>query len=172
MGLAMAVRSYIVEYIFFCLMNPALKIPFFCFLVCIVLFGCNGNRFSSGNEDRESAPLMDGESPSKSEAVLIQGNLDFFVLGRNRLEIETLLGVPYEKDSEDGNLVVWRYRRAVFDEATNITYGWSRLTLKFARGLCSKVSVDLEHPLIPVDENTEVNRSSGSPGSPLFRKFQ
>jgi hypothetical protein len=68
--------------------------------------------------------------------------------------------------------VVWRYRRVVFDEATSITYGWSRLTLQFARGLCSKVSVDLEHPLIPVDENTEVNRSSGSPGSPLFRKFQ
>ena len=98
--------------------------------------------------------------------------MDFFDLGRNGLEIETLFGVPYEKDSEDGNLVVWRYRRAVFDEATNITYGWSRLTLKFARGLCSKVSVDLEHPPIPVEENTEVNRRSGSPALPLFRKFQ
>ncbi len=168
----MAGWSSIVEYIFFPLMNPALTIPFFCLLVCSVLFGCNGNRFSSGNEDREPAPLRDGESFSKSEPVLRKGNLDFFVLGRNGLEIETLFGVPYEKDSEDGNLVVWRYRRAVFDEATNITYGWSRLTLKFARGLCSKVSVDLEHPPIPVDENTEVNRSSGSPALPLFRKFQ
>ena len=168
----MAGWSSIVEYIFFPLMNPALTIPFFCLLVCSVLFGCNGNRFSSENVDRESVPLRDGESSSKSEPVLRKGNLDFFVLGRNGLEIETLFGVPYEKDSEDGNLVVWRYRRAVFDEATNITYGWSRLTLKFARGLCSKVSVDLEHPPIPVDENTEVNRNSGSPALPLFRKFQ
>ena len=153
-------------------MNSSFKIPFFCLLVCIVLFGCNGNRFFSGNEDREPASLRDGESSSKSEPILRKGNLDFFVLGRNRLEIETLIGVPYEKYSEDGNLVVWRYRRAVFDEATSTTYGWSRLTVTFARGLCSEVSVDLEQPPIPVEENAEVNRNLDSSGSSLFRKFQ
>ena len=68
--------------------------------------------------------------------------------------------------------MVWRCRLAVLDEATSITYGWSQLTLKFSGGLCSKVSVDLEHLPIPVDENTEVNRSSGSSALPLFRKFQ
>ena len=79
----MAGWSSIVEYIFFPLMNPALTIPFFCLLVCSVLFGCNGNRFSSENVDRESVPLRDGESSSKSEPVLRKGNLDFFVLGSN-----------------------------------------------------------------------------------------
>ena len=77
-----------------------------------------------------------------------------------------------KRDSEKGNLVVWRCRLAVLDEATSITYGWSQLSLSFFRGLCSKVSVDLEHPPIPVEESTEVNPSSGSSQLPLFRKFQ
>ena len=141
-------------------------------LVWIFLFGCKGNQFSSGNDGMHAIPPEDGESASSDEPVLRKGNLDFFILGRNQLEIEALLGVPHERDSENGNLVIWRYRRAVFDEATSITYGWSQLSLSFLRGLCSKVSVDLEHPPIPVEENTEVNRSSGSPALPLFRKFQ
>ena len=153
-------------------MHPLLTIRGLLLLVCICFFGCNGNQFPSGNEGMQATPLEDGESASPDEPVLIKGNLDFFVLGRNQLEIEALLGVPHERDSEKGNLVVWRYRRAVLDEATSITYGWSQLTLKFSGGLCSKVSVDLEHPPIPVEENTEVNRSSGSPALPLFRKFQ
>ena len=153
-------------------MDPVLTIRGFLLLVCICFFGCNGNQFPSGNEGVQATPLEDGESASPDEPVLIKGNLDFFVLGRNQLEIEALLGVPHERDSEKGNFVVWRYRRAVLDEATSITYGWSQLTLKFSGGLCSKVSVDLEHLPIPVDENTEVNSRSVSPGSSLFRKFQ
>ena len=153
-------------------MHPLLTIRGLLLLVCICFFGCNGNQFHSGNEGMQPTPLEDGESASPDEPVLIKGNLDFFVLGRNQLEIEALLGVPHERDSEKGNLVVWRYRRAVLDEATSITYGWSQLTLKFSGGLCSKVSVDLEQPPVPVEENTEVNPSSGSSQLPLFRKFQ
>lgn len=164
--------SPIVEYMFFHLMNPNLTIPFFCLMVCFCFYGCNGNQFSFRNDVLQTTPLRDAESSSSDEPVLKKGNLEIFVLGRNGLEIETLFGVPYEKDSEDGNLVVWRYRRAVFDEATSTTYGWSRLTLKFSRGLCSKVSVDLEHPPMQVDENSEVKRNSVSSGSSLFRKFQ
>tara|TARA_B100001094_G_scaffold318733_1_gene362671 strand:- start:1349 stop:1831 length:483 start_codon:yes stop_codon:yes gene_type:complete len=156
--------SHIVEINTFHPMSSAFKIPFFNLLVCIFLIGCNGNKFSSENEDSESS--------SKSEPVLRKGNLGIFVLGRNRLEIETLFGIPYEKYSEDGNLVVWRYRRAVFDEATSITYDWSRLNLKFTRGLCSNVSVDLEQRPLADDESTEVDRSSVSPALPLFRKLQ
>ena len=141
-------------------------------LVWIFLFGCKGNQFSSGNDAMQAIPPENGESASSDEPVLRKGNLDFFILGRNQLEIEALLGVPHERDSENGNLVIWRYRRAVFDEATSITYGWSQLSLKFSGGLCSKVSVDLEHLPIPVDENTEVNSRSVSPRSSLFRKFR
>ena len=153
-------------------MDPVLTIRGFLLLVCICFFGCNGNQFSSGNEVVPAVPSRDGESSSESEPVLRKGNLKFFALGRNGLEIESLFGVPEEKESEGGNLVVWRYRRAVFDEATSTTYGWSRLTVTFARGLCSEVSVDLEHPPIPVEENAEVNRNLDSSGSSLFRKFQ
>ena len=168
----MADCSSIVYLIIFCLMDPVLTIRGFLLSVCICFFGCNGNQFPSGNEGVQATPLEDGESASPDEPVLRKGNLDFFILGRNQLEIEALLGVPHERDSENGNLVIWRYRRAVFDEATSITYGWSQLSLSFLRGLCSKVSVDLEHPPIPVEESTEVNPSSGSSRLPLFRKFQ
>lgn len=143
-------------------MHPFVKIRGFLLLVCICLFGCKGNQFSSSNDGMPVIPLEDGESASPGEPVLRKGNLDYFILGRNQLEIETLLGVPLERDSENGNLVVWRYRRAVFDEATSITYGWSQLSLSFLRGLCSEVSVDLEHPPIPVEESIEVNPSSSS----------
>ena len=153
-------------------MHPIFTIRGFLLLVCICFFGCNGKQYPSGNEGMQATPLEDGESASPDEPVLRKGNLNFFILGRNQLEIEALLGVPHERDSENGNLVVWRYRRAVFDEATSITYGWSQLSLSFLRGLCSKVSVDLEQPPVPVEENTEVNPSSGSSQLPLFRKFQ
>ena len=168
----MAGCSSIIDYMFFAYMKSNLTIPFFCILLASCFSGCNGNQFYSGNEISPVTPLVDKESASSDEPTLRKGNLEVFLLGRNGLEIEALLGVPEEKDSEDGNFLVWRYRRAVFDEATSTTYGWSHLTLKFVRGLCSNISVDLEHPPIPVDEKTEVNRNSILPGTSLFRKFQ
>jgi hypothetical protein len=171
MKLAMSCLRSNVVYSFSLLMNPVFKLPFFCLLVSSVLFGCNGNQFSSGNEDWKSDPFRDGEISFDSDSVLISGNLEIFLVGRNGAEIKALFGVPREKGYENDDFFVWRYRRAVFDEATSTIYGWSRLTLKFKNGLCSKIFVDLEHPPIPVDDNTEVNTSLDAPKLPLFRKF-
>ena len=115
------------------------------------LLGCGGGHFSSGNGGQAGQVALFGQgSSSSSQEVVRKGNLEFLSLRRNQEEVEALLGSPQKRGSEDGILVEWEYRRAVFDEVTGITFGWSRVTLTFDGGLCSKVTVDLQHPPPPV----------------------
>ena len=115
-------------------------------LTCLT--GCGGGHFSSvngGGQTGQVALFGQGAS-SSSQEVLRKGNLEFLTLGRNKKEVEALLGSPEKRDTEDGILVLWEYRRAVFDEVTNNTFAWSRVILMFEAGLCSRVTVDLQHP--------------------------
>jgi len=36
--------------------------------------------------------------------------------------------------------------KPVYDEASDQVYGWSLISFKFLKGLCSTVNVRLEHP--------------------------
>ena len=122
-------------------------------LACLT--GCVGGDYSSGNGDQAGQVALFGQGgPSSSQEVVRKGNLEFLSLRRNREEVEALLGSPQKRGSEDGILVEWEYRRAVFDEVTGITFGWSRVILTFEAGLCSEVTVDLQHPPPPETAGT------------------
>ena len=88
---------------------------------------------------------------STNQKVFRKGNLEFLSLGRNRDEVEALLGTPEKLISKDGILVDWEYRLAIYDEVTQVVFKWSRVILTFETGLCSNVLVDLQQPPTPDD---------------------
>ena len=86
-------------------------------------------------------------SPAKKEykTVFRKSNLEALSIGRNRNEIQILMGEPEGKSLDGGNGYLWDYRRPVFDEATGEVFGWSLISFKFLKGLCAYVNIRLEN---------------------------
>ena len=80
------------------------------------------------------------------KVVYRKSNLEALAIGRNRIEIEALMGEPDGKSLDGGNGYLWDYRRPVYDELTETTYGWSLISFKFLKGLCAYVNINLEQP--------------------------
>ena len=80
------------------------------------------------------------------KVVYRKSNLEALAIGRNRIEIEALMGEPEGKSLDGGNGYLWDYRRPVYDESTEVTYGWSLISFKFLKGLCAYVNINLEQP--------------------------
>ena len=67
-------------------------------------------------------------------------------IGRNRIEIEEMMGAPEGRSLDGGNGYLWDYRRPVYDEASDTVYAWSLISFKFLKGLCAYVNIRLENP--------------------------
>ncbi len=80
------------------------------------------------------------------KVVYRKSNLETLAIGRNRIEIEALMGEPEGKSLDGGNGYLWDYRRPVYDESTEVTYGWSLISFKFLKGLCAYVNISLAQP--------------------------
>jgi hypothetical protein len=91
----------------------------------------------SGNQN----PAFEKE---KFKTVYRKSNLEALSIGRNRLEIQNLMGEPEGKSLDGGNGYLWDYRRPVLDEATGEIFGWSLISFKFLKGLCAYVNIRLE----------------------------
>ena len=75
-----------------------------------------------------------------------KNNLETLSIGRNRIEIEQMMGPPEGRSLDGGNGYLWDYRRPVYDEASDTVYGWSLISFKFLKGLCAYVNIRLENP--------------------------
>ena len=95
---------------------------------------------SDGINKAEELLSLDKDLP-----VLTKMNLQTLTIGKNRFEIEQLMGPPEGKSLDGGNGYLWDYRRPVYDEASDQVYGWSLISFKFHQGRCSTVDVRLEH---------------------------
>ena len=80
------------------------------------------------------------------KVVYRKSNLEALSIGRNRIEIQELMGEPDGKSLDGGNGYLWDYRRPVLDEATGEIYGWSLISFKFLKGVCAYVNIRLEQP--------------------------
>jgi len=118
-------------------------LPIHSFLILIFVCGCSSNSFPSRNVTGSSSSENSSVSVPDSQ-IFRKGNLEFLVINRNRLEVEALLGTPQNLFPRDGILVDWEYRLAVYDEVTQVVFGWSRVILTFESGLCSEIKVELE----------------------------
>ena len=118
----------------------------------LVLVSFNFSCTKSNNPYRSDSSLQNLEMHSQvvgnaeKVPVLRKLNLQTFTIGKNRIEIEELMGPPEGKSLDGGNGFLWDYRRPVYDEATNKVYGWSLISFKFLKGLCSSVNIRLETP--------------------------
>ena len=99
------------------------------------------------NKSMENSILENAESLEKPDYKVIyrKSNLETLSIGRNRIEIEELMGKPDGKSLDGGNGYLWDYRRPVFDELSEETYGWSLISFKFLKGLCAYVNIRLEN---------------------------
>jgi len=88
--------------------------------------------------------LVQNQSSLPEYPVIRKNNLESLAIGRNRDEIEKLMGVPDGKSLDGGNGYLWDYRRPVFDESTNKVYTWTLISFKFLKGKCSYITFQLQ----------------------------
>jgi hypothetical protein len=123
------------------------------FTICmLILTACNNSRKYGGNNLGQVSLLQtsDGTSEigfeSKDLPVLSKTNLQTLLLGKNRIEVEEIMGVPEGKSLDGGNGYLWDYRRPIFDDSTEQVYEWSLVSFKFIGGLCTNINIRLENP--------------------------
>ena len=91
------------------------------------------------------------------KVVYRKSNLKALAIGRNRIEIQELMGEPEGKSLDGGNGYLWDYRRPVLDEVTGEIYGWSLVSFKFLKGLCAYVNITLANPPPEILEQKKTN---------------
>ena len=139
----------------------------------LVLVSFNFSCTKSNNPYRSDSNLQNLEMHSQvvenaeKVPVLRKLNLQTLTIGKNRIEIEELMGPPEGKSLDGGNGFLWDYRRPVYDEATNKVYGRSLISFKFLKGLCSSVNIRLETPPLqlttPQPEENVADNNGESP---------
>ena len=105
----------------------------------------NGFDFNRGYDYRNSQNSNLSSDKVEYKTVFRKSNLEALSIGRNRAEIQGLMGEPEGKSLDGGNGYLWDYRRPVLDEATGEIFGWSLICFKFLKGLCAYVNIRLEH---------------------------
>jgi hypothetical protein len=103
------------------------------------------NSIEQSSEKVSSFPEELEEKPTY-KVVYRKSNLEALAIGRNRIEIQELMGEPEGKSLDGGNGYLWDYRRPVLDEVTGEIYGWSLVSFKFLKGLCAYVNISLANP--------------------------
>ena len=104
----------------------------------IVGVGCNRSTFNT-RQDRNGLDSSVSSYYKKS-------NLEYLTLGRNRIEVEELMGLPEGRTLGDKSDYLWDYRRPVIDEETGETFDWSLITFHFSQGICSSIDITLANP--------------------------
>ena len=151
--------------------NPQLIILTLGVFCLLASSSCNrGNTFSrlgQGNEPMQSRQNLQG---SRKEAkfeltenfpVYRKNNLETLSIGRNRIEIEEMMGAPEGRSLDGGNGYLWDYRRPVYDEASDTVYGWSLISFKFLKGLCAYVNIRLENPPVQLIQDPAGEKITG-----------
>ena len=146
------------------------KLNLFTFLLVspFFLISCTQLEYSRVSEgggnitNKQSQEKLNKESPTPSEkpeykVVYRKSNLKALAIGRNRIEIQELMGEPEGKSLDGGNGYLWDYRRPVLDEVTGEIYGWSLVSFKFLKGLCAYVNITLANPPPEILEQEKSN---------------
>ena len=95
---------------------------------------------------------------SKKLPVLSKINLQTLLLGKNKLEVQELLGPPEGKSLDGGNGYLWDYRRPIYDDTTQKIYDWSLVSFKFIGGLCANINIRLENaPTFILSDSSQNN---------------
>ncbi len=117
-------------------------------LILGLLLFCSCQRSQNIGLLTSSSPSRAGfiqeQSSLSKHPVVRKNNLESLAVGRNRDEIERLMGVPDGKSLDGGNGYLWDYRRPVFDETTEKVYSWTLISFKFLKGRCSYITFQLE----------------------------
>ena len=90
-----------------------------------------------------------------------KNNLETLSIGRNRIEIEEMMGPPEGRSLDGGNGYLWDYRRRVYDEASDTVYAWSLISFKFLKGLCAYVNIRLENPPVQLIQDPTGEKFTG-----------
>jgi len=143
-------------------------------ILSIVIFcisatsSCNrGNVFArpgQGNGSSQNGQNVQiGQQEAKFEIpdnlrVYRKNNLETLSIGRNRIEIEQMMGPPEGRSLDGGNGYLWDYRRPIYDEASDTVYGWSLVSFKFLKGLCAYVNIRLENPPVQLIQDPSAEK--------------
>ena len=115
------------------------RISFVTFLLLlIVLVGCNRPAFKNSTSGIGSIPT--------TSTFYKKSNLEYLTLGRNRIEVEELMGPPEGRSLGQESDYIWDYRRPVKDEKTAKVFQWSLITFHFSQGICSSIDITLANP--------------------------
>lgn len=145
-----------------------LKVFTFLLFSSFFIISCTQVEYSRAGEgagnvtDKKSQEKLNKEPSPPSEkpeykVVYRKSNLEALAIGRNRIEIQELMGEPEGKSLDGGNGYLWDYRRPVLDEVTGEIYGWSLVSFKFLKGLCAYVNVTLANPPPEILEQRKSN---------------
>ena len=103
--------------------------------MCCLFFGCKNTRFNS-----TSLSLIKQESGIE-ENVINQFNLELLTLGKNTIEVESLMGAPEGQTLGQNGEHLWDYRRPVLDDETGKVFDWSLITFHFNQGRCNYIDI-------------------------------
>jgi len=120
----------------------------------IVFVGCNRSAF-------RGSPNGIG-SNSTTSTFYKKSNLEYLTLGRNRIEVEELMGLPEGRTLGEKSDYLWDYRRPVKDEETGEIFDWSLITFHFSQGICSSIDITLANPPPQLlEEEKTYNKDNG-----------
>ena len=128
-----------------------------------MLFSCQKSQnigLLSNSSTNGGGLFQNEQMASKDKPMVRKNNLESLAVGRNRQEIQRLMGPPEGKSLDGGNGYLWDYRRAVFDESSEKVYTWSLISFKFLQGRCAYVNFQLEN--LPPELLIQKNQGFGS----------
>jgi hypothetical protein len=132
-------------------------------ILCVLLSSScsrkNISRTAAGNDSFQKGKAEAQFELSDNLPVYRKNNLETLALGRNRIEIEQMMGPPEGRSLDGGNGYLWDYRRSVYDEASDTVYGWSLVSFKFLKGLCAYVNIRLENPPVQLIKDSSVDKT-------------
>ena len=115
------------------------------FLVSCTKYNYKSSTNGSSDNISQDKPFSGSFIGLKNSSFLRKSNLETLALGRNRMEIEKMMGPPDGRSLDGGNGYLWDYRRPVLDDITETLYSWSLISFKFLKGRCAYVSIRLEN---------------------------
>tara|TARA_B100000085_G_C18267189_1_gene400517 strand:- start:150 stop:605 length:456 start_codon:yes stop_codon:yes gene_type:complete len=130
-------------------MNSSRSFFFILVFASMLMSACRKSKNADVNYSYQNYQASEAKEigfESKDLRVYNKRNLQSLMLGKNKIEVEEIMGLPEGKSLDGGAGYLWDYRRPIFDESTEKVYEWSLVSFKFLGGLCSEVRVRLEDP--------------------------
>ena len=118
-------------------------------VILFIFSACRNNPYRNNNGARSynyESEVKEINFESKNLAVYSKRNLQSLMLGKNKIEVQEIMGLPEGKSLDGGNGYLWDYRRPIFDDSTEKVYEWSLVSFKFIGGLCNEVKISLQNP--------------------------